>query len=206
MSTMTADTLDELRTLLERRSVRRGDFTLASGAKSTYFFDCKTTTLSPRGALLTGRALLPLMLAKRVEAVGGLVMGATYLTTAVSLVSEQAGSPIYGFSVRKEKKDHGLEQAVDESYHPDGTPLLREGRRVAVVDDVVTKGGSVLKAIDVVEARGCEIVLVAALVDRQAGGGELLRARGLPYVALLNADPQGNLSVNRDVADAVGRA
>jgi orotate phosphoribosyltransferase len=187
--------IEELRDVLTRQSVRRGNFTLASGAKSNYFFDCKATTLSPRGALLTGRVLVPLLKGKRIEAAGGLVMGATYMTTAIAVVSEEMGYPIYGFSVREGKKDHGMGQSIDESFHPDG-PLLKKGRRVAVMDDVVTKGGSILKAIEAVRQRECEIGLVLALVDRRAGGGDALRAQGLPYFALFDADSDGNLHVN----------
>lgn len=188
--------IQELRDVLGRQSVRRGSFKLASGAESTYFFDCKATTLSPRGAYLTGRVLFPMLKAKKVEAVGGLVLGATYMTTAIAVVSEELGYPIYGFSVRDQKKDHGLMQSIDESYHPGGAPLLQPGRRVAVLDDVVTKGGSILKAIDAVRQKGCRIELVMALVDRRAGGGEALRAAGLPYFALFDADEEGNLHVN----------
>jgi orotate phosphoribosyltransferase len=187
--------LEELRDVLTRQSVRRGSFTLASGAKSNYFFDCKATTLSPRGALLVGRVLAPLLKARRIEAAGGLVMGATYMTTAIAVASEELGYPIHGFSVREKQKDHGMGQSIDESFHPDG-PLLKPGRRVCVMDDVVTKGGSILKAIEAVRQRQCEIGLVVALVDRRAGGGDALRAQGLPYFALFDADTDGNLHVN----------
>ncbi|HZR84747.1 MAG TPA: orotate phosphoribosyltransferase [Candidatus Binatia bacterium] len=188
--------LEELRTLLEHRSLQRGDFILASGARSKFYFNSKTTLLSPHGARLTGEILYERFAALGVEAVGGLAMGATYIAAAVALVSDLRGRPIYGFTVREKKKEHGLCQSVDESFHPDGRPLLVPGRRVAVVDDVVTKGGSIQKAIDAVRERQCDIVAVIALVDRDEGGRDVLRASGLPYSALFVTDREGRLHVD----------
>jgi len=190
------DAIVELRDLLARQSIRHGEFTLVSGAKSTYYCDTKATTLSPRGSLLAGQILRPILTGHGVEAVGGLAMGSVFITTAVTVVSALAGTPIYGYAVRQREKDHGLRRSVEESFHPDGGPLLRAGRRVAVVEDVVTKGGSIQKAIQEVTQRGCEIALVVALVDRRAGGGETLRGMGLPYFALFDLDERGELHVN----------
>ena len=192
MATPMQEQIAELRDVLERQSIRRGHFTLASGATSNFYCNTKATTLSPRGARLTGEILFELLKDRGVEAVGGLAMGATFIATAVALVSDQRGQPIYGFTVRSQQKTHGLETSIEESWHPDGKPLLSPGRRVAVVEDVITQGGSVLKAIDAVQARGCEI----ALVDRGAGGAEKLRARGMDYVSLFRADHQGKLEAN----------
>jgi orotate phosphoribosyltransferase len=186
----------ELCHLISLRSIRRGDFTLTSGIRSSYYCDTKATTLSPRGARLTGEILFRLFQARQAEAVGGLAMGATFIATAVSVASDEHGFPIYGFTVREQKKGHGLEKVVEESFHPDGRPLLSPGRRVAVVDDVVTKGGSILKAIETVVDLGCTVVAVAAIVDRRAGGGDLLRSRSLPYFALFETDEAGTLHVN----------
>ncbi len=127
-------------------------------------------------------------------------MGAVYITTAIVFVSDVRGRPIYGFTVRDREKAHGLEKAVDESYSPDDKPLLSPGRRVAVVDDVVTGGGSILKAVDAVSEEGCEIVAVIAIVDRNQGGRERLADRGLPYVSLFEADPKGNLGICSEFA------
>ncbi len=161
----TSATLDALREILVERSIRYGDFTLASGAKSRYYCDTKLTVLTPRGAALIGEALAELLRPYDVEAAGGLAMGAAYLATAVAIASERGGDPIYGFTVRAEKKDHGRGQKIDEAWHPDGK-LLRPGRRVAVLDDVVTTAGSTLQALDVVLATGC----------RGAGGGRGARS------------------------------
>ncbi len=189
----------ELQALLERQSIRKGDFTLASGAKSHYYCDTKATVLSPRGARLCGRELYSLLRTTGAEAVGGLAMGAVYLATAVAMASDEAAktdlgaAPMYGFAVRQQAKDHGTERKIDESWHPEGD-LLVAGRRVAVVDDVVTSAGSILQAIDAVSALGCEIVAVAAIVDRQAGGAERIRERGLRFAALFSADSNGDLT------------
>jgi orotate phosphoribosyltransferase len=190
------DPLEALRDLLARQSIRRGEFVLASGDKSNYYCDTKATLLSPRGAKLVGEVLCDLLGEYEVEAAGGLAMGATFIATAIAVASEERGRPIYGFTVRAGRKGHGLEKSVEESYHPDGRPLLTPGRRVAIVEDVVTKGGSVLKAIEAVEERGCDIAIVASIVDRGAGGDEALRAKGLEYVPLFQADQHGNLSIH----------
>jgi len=196
----------DLRAVIAKQSIRHGKFTLASGAESTYYCDTKATTLSPEGARLTGEALFDLLKDQGVEAVGGLAMGAAFIATAVALVSAQHGQPIYGFTVRDSgQKGHGLKKSIEESFHPDGRALLCAGRRVVLVDDVVTQGGSVLKAVDAVQERGCEIVCVIALVDRNAGGSAKMRERGLPYYFLFQTDSEGNLHQN-DLAGVFGRS
>jgi orotate phosphoribosyltransferase len=187
--------LDELCSVLVERSIRYGDFTLASGAKSRYYCDTKLTVLTPRGAALIGEALLAVLRPYRVEAAGGLAMGAAYLATAVAIASERdGGAPIYGYTVRPERKDHGRGQKIDEAWHPDGK-LLMAGRRVAVVDDVVTTAGSTLRALDAVLETGAEVRVAVAVLDRQSGGAEAIRARGIPFHALFRADDEGRISV-----------
>jgi orotate phosphoribosyltransferase len=173
------------------------DFVLVSGRRSRYYCDTKKVTLSPEGALLTGEILFSL-LDGDAEAIGGLQLGAAFIAAAVALVSGQHGRPIYGFTVRADTKQHGNKERVAQSFHPDGK-LLSAGRRVAVVDDVVTQGGSILQAIEEVEARQCKIVAAIALVDRNEGGGDRLRERGLPYFPLLHAAEPGTLTVNADL-------
>lgn len=189
------DLLEELRAVIAAQSVRHGDFTLASGAKSRYYIDLRATTLSPRGARLTGEVLCRLLEERRVEAVGGLALGAAFVATAVAVVSELRGRPIPAFTVRSEAKGHGMKKAIEESWSPDGRPLVSEGRRVAVVDDVVTTGGSTLRAIEAVREAGATVQLVVAIVDRRQGGGDRLRETGLPYVAIFEADSEGELTV-----------
>lgn len=193
--------VEELRRLLSERSIRKGTFTLASGGTSHYYCDTRVTTLSPRGSFLTGRILFALLARRGAQAVGGLALGATFVSSPVVYASEEAGSPLYGFAVRPQVKGHGEKKTVEESYHPDGRPLLCPGRRVAVVEDVVTRGGSVFKAIDEVRGRRCDLVAVLALVDRRAGGGDRLVAEGLPYQSLFWADSEGELHTNEEVFD-----
>ena len=187
--------LEELRGVLGVQSIHHGDFTLTSGEKSHYYCDTKATVLSPRGARLCGRGLFRLLCGRDIEAVGGMAIGAAYLATAVALASDDAGEPMYGYVVRPEAKGHGTESRIDASWHPDGRPLITAGRRVAVVDDVVTTAGSILKAIDAVREAGCEIAAVAAVLDRQAGGADKIRTLGVPFAALFQADDEGQLSL-----------
>jgi orotate phosphoribosyltransferase len=197
--------IEELRCLIAEQSIRHGEFTLASGARSHYYCDLKATTQSPRGSLLVGEILYPIFRDLDIDAVGGLAMGSVFLSAAVSLVSAQRGRPIHGFFVRTREKDHGLKLSVEEAFFPGGESLLGPGRKVAIVEDVVTKGGSIQKAIEAVQARGCEIRSVLALVDRQAGGGDLLRAKGLPYTAIYHTDEAGGLHLNDEYrGDASG--
>ena len=193
----------DLCALVVMRSVTRSepgqpDFTLASGSKTRYYCDTKKVTLSPDGSRLVGQVLYSL-LKDNAEAVGGLELGATFIAAAVALTSSFHEHPLYGFTVRDKQKKHGNLEKVAESYHPDGRELLCPGRKVAVVDDVVTEGGSILRAIEDVRARQCDIVAVIALVDRNQGGGDKLRSMGLPYFPLLNACEPGILTVNEAI-------
>lgn len=197
--------LDELRALIQEKSISRKlpgepDYVLASGKHSRYYCDTKKVTLSPAGALLTGEILFTLLDGK-VDAVGGLQLGATFIATAVALVSGQHGRPIYGFTVREQQKKHGTKENIATSFSPNGRDLLEPGRPVAIVDDVVTEGGSILQAVRAVQERGCNIVSVVSMVDRNQGGGDHLRDLGLPYFALFNAVEPGILTTNDRLLD-----
>jgi orotate phosphoribosyltransferase len=198
------DVVDELRELLQARSITRGEFRLASGDISNYYCDTKKTTLSPEGNYLIGEVLHPLVYSLRCDAIGGLTMGGPLVATAVANTSYRCSEPIYGFAVRDQQKTHGLRHLIEESYHPDGKPLIRLGRRVCVVDDVITKGGSVLKAVDAVRERGAEIVAVVALVDRNAGGRAALAGAGYDYVYAYETDNQGYLHVSDEFLRRAG--
>ena len=187
--------LVELKALLQERSIAKGSFTLTSGAHSHYYCDTKATVLSPRGSRLIGEALCARLRPFGVEAVGGPEVGGAYLATAASVASDMEGPPLFGFLVRNKAKGHGTSARIDASYHSDGRKLIAEGRRVAVVDDVVTSAGSIIRAIEAVQAEGCKVVAVSAVVDRQEGGGELLRGRGFDFRPLFVADSEGDLSV-----------
>jgi orotate phosphoribosyltransferase len=161
--------------LLRERSFRRAPpgepFTLASGQKSEYFIDGKMTAVSSEGAALIGQVLYERTKDLAVDAIGGLQVGAIPLATAAAISYQRHGRPIEGFWVRSEAKDHGTKKQIEGG--------LRKGMRVAIVDDVFTKGGSALKAAQAVRELGCEVVVVLALVDRLQGARALFRQNGI---------------------------
>lgn len=163
---------NELANLLRAKSIKRGEFTLASGKKSNYYLDCRLTTLDAQGALLTGYCVLELLdeMGVRPDAIGGLSMGADPVVSAAIVVSAIERRPVQGFLVRKEAKGHGRKKQIEGM---DQT----QGKRVAIVDDVCTTGGSTLEAIEATTREGCEVVAVISLVDREEGGSDMLRAK-----------------------------
>jgi orotate phosphoribosyltransferase len=164
---------------LQRVSLKRGSFTLASGRTSHYYVDGRKVTLSAAGAALIGAGVLE-RLADRpeVQAVGGLTMGADPIVGAtLALAGLMGRSDIRGFLVRKEAKAHGTGSRVEGPLEP--------GTTVAIVDDVATTGGSSLQAVDAVEAMGCKVAVVIAVLDRLEGAAAAFEARGLPFEALL---------------------
>lgn len=169
---------DRLVAILRERSVRRGRFTLASGKESDLYVDCRLTTLHPEGAA-TIAALVLDRLRPEVVALGGPVTGADPIVGAVCAASWQRGRPIHGFMVRKEPKGHGLMQWLE------GRANLPAGAPVCVVEDTVTTGGSLLRAIERVQESGLEVVQVIAVVDREEGGAQRLAAAGHRLEALV---------------------
>ena len=161
-----------LANLLRTKSLVRGEFTLASGKKSNYYLDCRLTTLDPEGARLTGYCVLELLdeMGINPDAIGGLSMGADPLVTATGVVSAIEKRPLPGFLVRKKAKEHGRQKQIE------GMENLR-GKKVVIVDDVCTTGGSTQEAIDAAEREGCEVIGVISLVDREEGGSEMLGAK-----------------------------
>ena len=172
---------DRLLSILAERSARRGQFTLASGRQSTLYIDARLTTMSPDGLALIG----PLALAAlhevdwRVHAIGGLTLGADPISYAIAYASAETTSPLRAFTVRKEAKAHGTGRLIEGPF--------REGDRVAVVEDVITTGGSALRAVDAVRAAGGTVAGVLALVDREEGGRDALVSAGLSVLALARA-------------------
>jgi orotate phosphoribosyltransferase len=175
------DDLRQLRDIIRQKSLRIGDFTLSSGKKSSYYLDCRMTTLDPKGAFLIGRLILDRIRRQKIQAdaIGGLTMGADPIATAVAVVSAIEGRPLPAFIVRKETKDHGTQRSI-EGW--DGKP----GSRVIVVDDVCTTGDSILKAADRAEEAGYEVVAAFCVVDREEGGTELI-AKRYPFYSLFTA-------------------
>lgn len=171
----------ELFELIKRLSFRKGDFVLASGKRSDYYIDCRMTTLDGRGSYLIGHLLYDILADMNVDAVGGMSMGADPIVTAITYRSAEVGRPLPGFLIRKEAKGHGTGRQVEGHLQP--------WMRVALVEDVVTTGGSTIKAIEAVR-RTCptaQIVGILSLVDREAGGTEAfksLRPAPVPYRSL----------------------
>jgi orotate phosphoribosyltransferase len=165
--------------LLAERSFERRRVTLASGRESDFFIDCKQTMLTAEGHALIGELMFDLLgELPPCEAVGGVELGGCPLASAVSLVSFQRGRPLNALYVRKAKKDHGTTKLVE------GDKSLKPGLKVALLEDVVTTGGSSLKAVESLKAAGAVVVGIVALVDRLEGGAETIRASGLPLVTL----------------------
>jgi len=163
-----------LKEILLEKSYRKGTFTLTSGKTSDFYIDGKQTTLSAEGAYLCGKLLMELVYksGENIEAIGGMTLGADPLVTAASVVSFLEEKPIPAFIVRKEAKGHGTGNYIE------GLKNMPEGCTVALVEDVVTTGGTLLKVIERVEAQGFKVGLVATVVERQEGGVEVLEKAG----------------------------
>ena len=192
--------VQQLLSLLARLSFRLGHFTLASGATSDYYIDCRTTTLHAEGGRLTGHAILELLEANAIqaEAVGGLTMGADPIVSNVATASAQraldrstqsnSATPgksglIHGFLVRKAEKQHGTARRIEG--------FLQPGARVVIVDDVCTTGGSTITAIEAAREAGMVIAAVVCIVERQEANGRPAveaAAQGAPFLALFTAN------------------
>jgi orotate phosphoribosyltransferase len=169
---------ERLRDLLMERSVRRGEFVLASGARSSYYVDCRTTATSAEGQVLIGALGLELLSTSdlRPQAVGGLTMGADPVAYAIAHASWTSPTPVDAFTVRKQPKDHGTGKRIEGNF--------AEGVRALVIEDVITSGGSALQACDAVEKEGGEVVGVLSVIDRESGGREAIEARGYRVLSL----------------------
>ena len=179
-----ADDIQALREKLKARiDFLRGDFTLASGKKSDFYFNGKTTTLRPDALNYAARIFIDMMRADKPERIGGLTLGADALIGAITAFSWELDMPMEGFIVRKEPKAHGTGQWIEG-------PELKAGQRVAIVEDVVTTGGSAVKAIERVREScpGVEIVAVYALVDRLDGGREVMEKMGITLKSIYTKD------------------
>ncbi len=184
---MSTDNDERLLEVFRERGVLRGEFTLTSGLKTSYYFDGRMVTLWPEGAYLIGEKIFRIIVEAGAEAVGGMTMGADPIAAAVAIVSYKEGNPIPAFIVRSEVKGHGTQKRIEGP--------LEKGAKVAIVDDVITTGGSVLRAIEAVEAEGCRVVKAVVLLDRQQGGADEIRRRGYDFAALLKADAEGEVSL-----------
>ena len=173
--------ISRLAQLLLQKSYVRGEVTLTSGLKSDYYFDCKQTALDAEGGYLLGRCFLQL-LKPEIQGVGGMTLGADPLVSCVSVLSFVEGRSLPGFIVRKKAKGHGTNQYLE------GLANFSEGSRVAVLEDVVTTGGSLLTACRRTREAGLQIVQILCVLDREEGGTELLRQHGYNLEALFTKE------------------
>ncbi|MFN3350385.1 orotate phosphoribosyltransferase [Pseudorhodoplanes sp.] len=178
-----ADIRSRLHDIIRRRSFGRGEITLASGRKSDFYFNLKPTMLDAEGAALLAELTLDALAGENIDYVGGLEMGAVPLAGAIAQLSFMRGKPIQAFFVRKKPKEHGARLSV-EGLAP-GESL--SGKRVVIVEDVTTTGGSAIKAADAVRESGAEIVMVLTMVDREEGATETFQDAGLAFRSLYKA-------------------
>jgi orotate phosphoribosyltransferase len=178
------ETRQQLIDFIKSDAVFHGDFTLTSGKKATYYVDLRKVSLDHRVAPLIGQVMLDLIAeVPDVAAVGGMTMGADPIASAVLHQAAARGVPYDAFVVRKEPKDHGRGRQVEG---PDV-----EGKRVIVLEDTSTTGGSPLSAIEALKKVGAEIAAVAVVVDRNTGAREVIEAAGYPYFAAIALDDLG---------------
>lgn len=172
---------EALRALLRERSLERGEFTLSSGARSAYYIDGRRTTMSGRGQLLIGRVGLRALddVGWTPDAVGGLTLGADPVAYAIAHAGALDGRSLDGFTVRKAPKEHGTGRRVEGPFQP--------GMEVVVVEDVITTGGSALRAAEAVRAEGGRVLGVLAVVDREEGARTRIGEAGLAMHALFTA-------------------
>ena len=177
---------ERLLELLQEKSLEVRPVTLSSGRTSDYYLDCKRVTLSPEGAYLTAKLMLD-MIWPDVSAVGGLTLGADPIVSSISVLSHIQGRGLAGLIVRKEPKKHGTMNYVEG-------PVLETGAKVAVVEDVVTSGASLQRAIDRIAAAGYQPVQALTIMDRQEGGNAVIKSRGFALQALFTRD---DLNINK---------
>jgi orotate phosphoribosyltransferase len=172
---------EELVELLARRSARLGEFILASGARSNLYIDARMTAMSPEGLALIGPLGMAVIAAAdwNPDSVGGLTLGADPVSYAIAYASALAGTPIRAFTVRKEAKTHGTGKLIEGPFAPTD--------RVVIIEDVITTGGSALKAIDAVKSAGATVIGVLSLVDRGEGGRERIESEGYGVRSLAGA-------------------
>ena len=182
------DPISNLYRLLKEKSFFTGDFTLASGKKSNYYIDCRLTTLDPEGACLVGAAVRKTIFDKcheletNVDSIGGLTLGADPIALSASMASYQGEDSkiLKPLVVRKAAKEHGKGKQIEGGF--------KEGDSVVALDDVITTGGSTLKAIEAIENEGGKVAFVLLLVDRREGGKEIIEEAGYKVFSLFTRD------------------
>jgi orotate phosphoribosyltransferase len=173
-----------LKTIIAERSFGLGEITLASGRKSHFYFNLKPTMLDPEGAALLAQLALEVLSSEKVDAVGGLEMGAVPISGAVAALSWISGTPLPNFFVRKKPKEHGAKLLVEGLTKTENLT----GKNVAIVEDVTTTGESALKAANAAKESGANVALVLTIVDRQEGASETFEKAGFRFRSLFTAD------------------
>ena len=174
---------EQLLSLVKAQAIVHGKVTLSSGREADYYVDLRRTTLSGEAAPLVGRVMLDLTKDWDFDAVGGLTMGADPVATAMLHAAAAQGRTLDAFVVRKAAKAHGLQKQIEG-------PSI-EGRRVLVVEDTSTTGGSPLEALAAVRAAGATCVGVATIADRATGAGEKIEAEGVDYRYIYSLEDLG---------------
>ncbi len=168
---------ERLREILLAKSVVRGrEFKLASGKTSDFYVDARVTTLDAEGAALCGRIFFQMLAGYTIDAVGGYSIGADPIVAAIAVISHQEGRPLPAFIIRKEEKSHGTRKMIEGNF--------RSGMRVALFDDVITSGGSIIKGARQVEAEGGSVEVVMSVLDRQEGGRETIEGHGYRFQSI----------------------
>ncbi len=169
--------------LVREHALTFGDFTLASGARANFYLDCRKLTLTGEGANQVAAGMLQLMDEGMPQAVGGMAIGADPITAAIITRAWQEGHDLKGFIVRKESKGHGTGRQVEGPVVP--------GESAIIVEDVVTSGGSSLKAVEHARAFGLDVQRIIAIIDRQSGAAERFASAGIAFQALLTLEDLG---------------
>jgi orotate phosphoribosyltransferase len=176
-------TRDPLEEIIFRKSFGRGAVTLSSGKTSTFYFDMKPSMFDPEGAHLIAERILREATAVGAEFIGGLEMGAVPITGAVCQLSDKSEHPIHGFFVRKSPKEHGAKKLIEGLTKSESL----SGKRVVIVDDVTTSGGSALVAVQACKAEAAKVVMVISIVDREEGAAELFAQEKIKFTSLFTA-------------------
>jgi orotate phosphoribosyltransferase len=197
--------IEELHQAMQSALKHDGPYPLSSGSSSKYYYDGKLRTLDPAAAWLIGNILVDPIIGTNAEAVGGAAIGSIPISDAVGIAAHLRGIHLPTFYVRSEAKQHGTRSQVYQALLPHGEVLLKPGRRVALVDDVITTGRSISEAIDVVEGLGCSVTAVITLVERHESKGSL-RGHSYPVLRLFYTDEDGNLFIDEDFVRTAERA
>ena len=201
--------VDDLKAAIERHCITLHDppIKLNSGGLGHYYLDLKGVALHPKYAKIIGELMLPSVLGSGAEAVGGLAAGCIPIADAVGRAALDAGTILPTFFGRAEAKDHGdpSKASMRASAMDDGSPLIRGGRKVAIVEDAVTQGGAAMQATRAAQAAGCDVVLVMCVVERHEGGGARFREAGIDFKRLFYTHEDGSLYADDAVLATASR-